>query len=171
MKVEKTKLDGVLKIRLDAFKDFRGYYIETYNEDLYKKNGINIKFVQDDISVSHNNVLRGIHGDKNTWKLISCLEGEFYLVVINNDNKSDQFKQWESFLLSEENRIQILVPPKFGNGHYVLSERAIFHYKQNTYYNPSGQFTILWNDPDYGIDWPCKDPIISKRDELGYFVD
>ena len=171
MKIKKTKLTGVLKIRLDAFKDFRGYYIETYNEDLYKKNGINIKFVQDYISVSHNNVLRGIHGDKNTWKLISCLEGEFYLVVINNDNKSDQFKQWESFLLSEENRIQILVPPKFGNGHYVLSERAIFHYKQNTYYNPSGQFTILWNDPDYGIDWPCKDPIISKRDELGYFVD
>ena len=171
MKVEKTKLDGVLKIRLDAFKDFRGYYIETYNEDLYKKNGIHIKFVQDDISVSHNNVLRGIHGDKNTWKLISCLEGEFYLVVINNDNKSDQFKQWESFLLSEENRIQILVPPKFGNGHYVLSERAIFHYKQNTYYNPSGQFTILWNDSNYQIDWPCKNPIISKRDELGYFVD
>ncbi len=171
MKVEKTKLDGVLKIRLDAFKDFRGYYIETYNEDLYKKNGINIKFVQDDISVSHNNVLRGIHGDKNTWKLISCLEGEFYLVVINNDNKSDQFKQWESFLLSEENRIQILVPPKFGNGHYVLSERAIFHYKQNTYYNPSSQFTIIWNDPEYKIDWPNKNPIISKRDELGYFVD
>jgi len=171
MKVEKTKLDGVLKIRLDAFKDFRGYYIETYNEDLYKKNGIHIKFVQDDISVSHNNVLRGIHGDKNTWKLISCLEGEFYLVVINNDNKSDQFKQWESFLLSEENRIQILVPPKFGNGHYVLSERAIFHYKQNTYYDPSGQFTILWNDSNYQIDWPCKNPIISKRDELGYFVD
>ena len=82
MKVEKTKLDGVLKIRLDAFKDFRGYYIETYNEDLYKKNGIHIKFVQDDISVSHNNVLRGIHGDKNTWKLISCLEGEFYLEVV-----------------------------------------------------------------------------------------
>ena len=171
MKIKKTKLTGVLKIRLDAFKDFRGYYIETYNEDLYKKNGINIKFVQDDISVSHNNVLRGIHGDKNTWKLISCLEGEFYLVVINNDNKSDQFKQWESFLLSEENRIQILVPPKFGNGHYVLSERAIFHYKQNTYYDPSGQFTILWNDSNYQIDWPCKNPIISKRDELGYFVD
>ena len=171
MKVEQTKLNGVLKIKLDAFKDFRGYYIETFNENLYKKNGIDINFVQDDISVSHKNVLRGIHGDQNTWKLISCLEGEFHLVVINNDNKSDQFKQWESFLLSEENRIQILVPPKFGNGHYVLSERAIFHYKQNTYYNPSGQFTILWNDPDYGIDWPCKDPIISKRDELGYFVD
>ena len=171
MKVEKTKLDGVLKIRLDVFKDFRGYYIETYNEDLYIKNGINIKFVQDDISVSHNNVLRGIHGDQKTWKLISCLEGEFYLVVINNDNKSNQFKHWESFLLSEENRVQILVPPKFGNGHYVLSERAIFHYKQNTYYDPSGQFTILWNDPNYHINWPSKNPIISKRDELGYFVD
>ena len=171
MKVQETKLAGVQKIELDVFKDHRGYYIETFNKNLYKKNGIDIKFIQDDISVSHNNVLRGIHGDRNTWKLISCLEGEFFLVVVNNDNNSIQYKQWESFILSEKNRIQILVPPKFGNGHYVLSERAIFHYKQNTYYNPSSQFTIIWNDPEYKIDWPNKNPIISKRDELGYFVD
>ena len=126
MKVQKTKLAGVQKIELDVFKDYRGYYIETFNEDLYIKNGIDIKFVQDDISVSHKNVLRGIHGDQNTWKLISCLEGEFFLVVVNNDKNSIQYKQWESFILSEKNRIQILVPPKFGNGHLVLSERAIF---------------------------------------------
>ena len=171
MKVQKTKLAGVQKIELDVFKDYRGYYIETFNEDLYIKNGIDIKFVQDDISVSHKNVLRGIHGDQNTWKLISCLEGEFFLVVVNNDKNSIQYKQWESFTLSEKNRIQILVPPKFGNGHCVVSERAIFHYKQNTYYNPSSQFTIIWNDPEYEIDWPNNNPTISKRDELGYFVD
>ena len=94
MKIENTDLEGVLKITLEAFEDHRGYYIETYNEDVYNKNGISVKFIQDDISVSKKNVLRGIHGDQETWKLISCLEGEFYLVVINNDEKSNQVKQW-----------------------------------------------------------------------------
>ena len=171
MIVEKTKLKSVLQIKLDSFKDYRGYYIETYNEDMYKKNGIDVKFIQDDISVSKKNVLRGIHGDQETWKLISCLEGEFYLVVINNDENLTQYKQWASFKLSEHNRTQILVPPKFGNGHLVLSERAIFHYKQTSYYNPKGQFTIRWNDPQYNIKWPITNPILSKRDEVGYFVN
>ena len=171
MKVEKTNLVGVLKIMLDAFEDHRGYYIETYNERLYKKNGIDIKFIQDDVSISKKNVLRGIHGDQETSKLISCLEGEFYLVVVNNDERSTQFRQWESFILSEHNRIQVLVPPKFGNGHLILSERAIFHYKQSTYYNPTGQFTIRWNDPVYKLKWPITNPILSRRDEVGDFVD
>ena len=171
MKIEKTKLKGVLKITLEAFEDHRGYYIETYNEDIYKENGINIKFIQDDISVSKKNVLRGIHGDQETWKLISCFEGEFYLVVVNNDENTPQHKQWDSFILSEQNRIQILVPPRFGNGHLVLSERTIFHYKQSTYYNPKGQFTIRWNDPEYNIWWPTNNPILSRRDEIGHFED
>ena len=170
MIIEKTKLEGVLQIRLKTFEDHRGYYIETYNEDLYKKNGIDVKFVQDDISVSSNNVLRGIHGDHETWKLISCLEGKFYLVVVNNDENSPQYKQWESFILSEQNRIQILVPPNFGNGHLVISERTIFHYKQDTYYNSKNQFTIRWDDPEYNIWWPMRNPILSQRDEVGHYV-
>jgi dTDP-4-dehydrorhamnose 3,5-epimerase len=171
MQVEKTKLDGVLLIKLDVFEDFRGQYVETFNEDLYKQHGIDVKFKQDDISVSSQHVLRGVHGDGETWKLISCLLGSFYLVVVNNDNASPQYKKWQGFTLSDTNRQQILVPPKFGNGHVVLSEKAIFHYKQNTYYNPKGQFTIIWNDPDYDIWWPIKNPIISRRDELGKFVE
>jgi dTDP-4-dehydrorhamnose 3,5-epimerase len=171
MQVEKTKLDGVLLIKLDVFEDFRGQYVETFNEDLYKQHGIDVKFKQDDISVSSQHVLRGVHGDGETWKLISCLHGSFYLVVVNNDNASPQYKKWQGFTLSDTNRQQILVPPKFGNGHVVLSEKAIFHYKQNTYYNPKGQFTIIWNDPDYDIWWPIKNPIISRRDELGKFVE
>ena len=170
MIVEKTKLEGVLQIKLEVFEDHRGYYVETYNEDLYKKNSIDVRFIQDDISVSAHNVLRGIHGDQETWKLISCLEGKFYLVVVNNDNGSSQYKQWESFVLSEKNHIQILIPPKFGNGHLVLSKRAIFHYKQNTYYNPKGQFTIKWDDPEYNIWWPIRNPICSQRDEGGHYV-
>lgn len=166
MEVSKTKLDGVLLIKPPTiFTDFRGTYIETYNEKLYTEAGIKVKFVQDDISTSSRNVLRGIHGDSETWKLVSCLYGEFYLVVVNWDNISPQFGKWESFRLSGDNRLQVLLPPQFGNGHLVLSELAIFHYKQSSYYNRASQFTLLWNDPKLNIQWPVSNPILSKRDE------
>ncbi len=165
MKVEKTKLDGVLQITPPTlFEDWRGEYVETYNEQFYREQGIDVQFVQDDISVSDRHVLRGLHGDANTWKLISCLYGKFYLVVVNNDPESPQYRQWASFVLSDANRKQVLVPPKFGNGHLVLSDKAIFHYKQNTYYDRAGQFTLLWNDPELNLWWPVPNPLVSRRD-------
>lgn len=165
IKVRKTKLKGVLLIEPDIFKDFRGHYIETYNGKLYKEKGVTAKFVQDDISVSKKNVLRGIHGDQKTWKLISCLRGKFILVVVNCDVSSKDYLKWESFVLSDKNRYQILVPPKYGNAHLVLSDITIFHYKQSTYYKGSkNQFTYKWNDPRLNIPWPVKNPILSKRD-------
>ena len=169
--VERTKLDGVLLIKPDVFEDHRGQYVEIYNEDMYREYGIDVKFVQDDISVSSKHILRGIHGDATTWKLISCLCGKFYLMVVNCDKDSNNFGKWQPFVLSENNRYQVLVPPKYGNGHLVLSDRAIFHYKQSTYYNPKSQFTYLWNDPQFNFWWPVKNPILSQRDEFGYFVD
>lgn len=166
MKVEKTPLEGVKIIKPPTvFEDFRGTYVETYNKSLYIANGIEVEFIQDDMSTSSRNVLRGIHGDSSTWKLVSCVYGKFYLVVINNDPESPQYRKWEGFTLSDKNNLQVLIPPKFGNGHVVLSEEAIFHYKQNTEYNRGGQFTLKWNDPDLGIWWPVKNPILSKRDE------
>ena len=168
MEVSNSKLDGVLLITPPTiFEDFRGTYVETYNEQLYIDAGITVKFVQDDISVSSRHVLRGVHGDSETWKLISCLYGSFYLVVLNQDRASSQFGQWEAFVLSDQNRLQVLVPPKFGNGHLVLSDQAIFHYKQSTDYNRAAQFTCLWNDPALNIWWPVKHPIVSRRDEGG----
>lgn len=170
MEVEKTQLDGVLLIKPQIFEDFRGEYVETFNEEEYFAKGITCKFIQDDISVSICNVLRGIHGDAETWKLISCLHGKFYFVVVNCDTESPNFGKWQSFTLSDKNRLQVLVPPKHGNGHLVMSETTIFHYKQTTYYNPKGQFTYTWNDPKLKIWWPVKNPIISRRDEEGRFV-
>lgn len=165
MNVSKCELDGVLLITPPTiFNDFRGTYVETYNEALYLEAGIHVKFVQDDISVSKKNVLRGIHGDQETWKLVSCQYGEFFLVVVNWDKDSSQYGQWESFNLSDENRLQVLIPPKFGNGHLVLSDLAIFHYKQSTYYNRDGQFTIMWNNPQLAIPWPVTEPVLSNRD-------
>jgi len=163
--VLKTSLDGVLLIDPPTkFKDFRGEYVETYNEEIYHQAGIDQKFLQDDISVSSQHVLRGIHGDYSTWKLVSCLQGEFFLVVLNWNKESKQFRQWETFTLSDQDRKQVLIPPGFGNGHVVLSERAMFHYKQTTTYDRSGQFTVMWDDPDLNISWPIKDPILSRRD-------
>ena len=165
LEVSETELGGVLLIKPYVFEDHRGEYIETYNKALYKEKGIEIKFVQDDISVSTKNVLRGIHGDDCTWKLISCLYGRFYLVVVNCDTKSKYFGKWQSFVLSDKNRLQVLVPPKYGNAHLVLSDMTIFHYKQSTYYDRSKQFTYKYNDSRLNIWWPIEKPILSQRDE------
>ena len=165
LEVSKTSLEGVLSILPSTnFEDFRGSYVEIYNEKLFKYAGLTQNFIQDDISTSYSNVLRGIHGDSKTWKLVSCLKGSFYLVVVNNDSSSAEFGKWEGFTLSDVNRIQILIPPKFGNGHLVLSESAIFHYKQTTDYDREGQFTLMWNDPKLNIWWPTSNPILSRRD-------
>jgi dTDP-4-dehydrorhamnose 3,5-epimerase len=166
MEITKSKLDNVLIIKPPTIsEDFRGSYVELFNDLIYKEAGINQNFVQDDISTSSQHVLRGIHGNGKTWKLVSCLYGKFYLVVINNDTSSPQFRQWESFVLSDQNRLQVLIPPKFGNGHVVLSPTAIFHYKQTTYYERASQFTLRWNDPELKIWWPVKNPLVSPRDE------
>ena len=171
MNIEKTSLNGVKRIRIDGFEDHRGEYVELYNRRMYQSEGVDVDFVEDDISIATRGVIKGIHGDPVTWKLISCLHGKFYLVVVNYDKESPEFGKWEGFLLSESNKQQVLVPPKFGNGHLCLSEKSIFHYKQSQYYEPSRQFTIKWNDPEFNIWWPVKNPILSRRDETGGFID
>ncbi|MGN7612065.1 dTDP-4-dehydrorhamnose 3,5-epimerase family protein [Magnetococcales bacterium HHB-1] len=167
VQIEASDLEGVRILRPYTHEDHRGQYVMLYNKQQFQQHDINLNFVEDDISISHRNVIRGVHGDKRTWKLISCLHGRFYLIVANNNPESNQYRQWRSFMLSDRNRMQVLVPPLFGNGHLVLSETAIFHYKQSAYYNPDHQFTIRWNDPDFNFWWPTKEPILSRRDEEG----
>ncbi|MBD1164747.1 dTDP-4-dehydrorhamnose 3,5-epimerase family protein [Pelagibacterales bacterium SAG-MED13] len=163
-KFKKTKLNGVFEVTQTEFKDFRGKYIEIYNKEFFTKKKKKINFVQDDISISKKNVLRGIHGDNKTWKLIRCIFGKILLVVVNNNPKASQYLKSQTFIVSDDNRKSILIPPKFGNGHLVLSKMCIFHYKQTTYYNFKSQFTLKWNDKRLKIKWPIKKPILSKRD-------
>ncbi len=170
IEIKETKLKDVLLIKPTLFEDHRGEYLELYNEKLYKSKGIDISFVEDDISTATRGVIKGIHGDSLTWKLISCLCGKFYLVVINYDKQSKGFGKWQSFVLSDVNKHQVLVPPKYGNGHLCLSEKSIFHYKQSAYYDASRQFTIKWDDPKLNIWWPIKNPVLSQRDEEGHYV-
>jgi len=169
MKIEKTKLDGVLLITPDVFKDHRGEYIETFNDgEYYPLFDYWMEWVQDDVSVSYYNVLRGIHGDWETWKLVSCLHGTICLVVVNNMLDTPQYYEHTQFILSDQNRQQVLIPPGFGNGHYVMSDKAIFHYKQSTYYDSSSQFTIPWDHPDLGINWPIGKYPIRNNESEGY---
>ena len=169
--IHKTKLEKVLLIQMENHEDHRGEYVETYNEKLYKDKGIEIDFVQDDYSWSLKHVLRGLHGDDKTWKLISCPYGKFYLVVVDLEEASPTYKQWEAFVLSNRNKKQVLIPPNHANGHLILSAMAIFQYKQSEYYDPKSQFSYRWNDLKFGISWPVKNPILSKRDEQGRYVD
>lgn len=148
----------------DAFEDFRGDIYSTWNADLYP----NLNWRLDKFSHSKKDVLRGIHGDDKTWKLINCVHGEFYLVVVDNRPKSPTLYEWDSFILSEYNRKQVLVPPGFGNGHFVLSDECVFHYKlayDGPYNDVGEQFTIKWDSVLYNIDWPHKNPILYGRDK------
>jgi len=165
LEVQTTELEGVKLITpATAFDDFRGDYVEIYNKNLYQNAGITEEFVQDDYATSSKHVLRGIHGDNKTVKLVKCIYGSLYLVVVNNNPVSSQYRKWAAFNLSCRNRKQVFVPPSFGTSYLVMSDIAIFHYKQSTYYSDVKQFTIKWNDPEFGIWWPIKNPITSYRD-------
>ena len=165
MLVEYTDLAEVLLITpLAIHEDFRGTNTEIFNDEIYWDNIGKIDWKMDSVSTSRKHVLRGVHGDAKTYKLISCLYGTIYLLVVDNRPLSPTFKQHISFTLSDKNRLQVLVPPGFGNGHLVMSHTAVFHYKWSEYYDREAQFTIKWNDPEYEFWWPIKYPITSQRD-------
>ncbi len=164
LKTERTKLSGVFLIKPDVHEDKRGNFYETYNEKEYQSAGLDAKFVQDDISCSVRGVLKGMHGDSGTFKLVQCAYGKVYAVILNCDEHSADFGKWESFELSSENKYQLYIPPMYGNGYYVMSDIAVYTYKQSTYYGEYQQFTYKWNDKRFGIIWPQEAQIISERD-------
>ena len=189
----RTMLEGVLRlIPATRHRDGRGKYIETWNKKLYDAAlraewedrwplpslryllWKPIDWVQDDISVSKKGVLRGIHGDEKTWKLVSCLHGAFYLVVVNNHPYDEARYKWQGFWMTGNDDVQVLIPPRYGNAHFVLEDGTVFHYKQSTYYEGAEkQFTLKWNDPRLGIEWPaaCVNPILSKRDKEAQWLE
>jgi len=146
----------------DSFEDFRGELFTSY-----KKGDYNLDFNHDKVSISRQNVLRGLHGDSKSFKLITCLAGEVLLVVVDNRPESKNYLKWDSIILTAKNKKSVLVPPMFANGHLVLSNEATFFYKwsySGKYPDVEDQFTLKWNDPNLKIHWPILNPILSKRD-------
>jgi len=152
-----------------VYREYRGEIFTTYHSTAHPVNQIlpNDVQVHTRFSKSYQGVLRGLHYDDKTWKLVQALVGDIYLVVLDVRQDSDTFGKWESYIISEKTRDQVLVPPGFANGHYALTD-CIFHYSlfyQGDYVNENNQGVIKWNDPAYNIEWPTKDPIIQGRDK------
>lgn len=149
--------------------DERGSIFTSYNKELYQPYlPGDVEFIHDKFAESKQNVLRGLHGDNKTWKLVSCLKGEIFQVVVDNRPDSRTYLKWESWVLNEKNKLQILIPPEFVNGYYVISQEAIFHYKlayQGSYFDVKDQTVIKWNDTRLNISWPCTKPILQARDK------
>lgn len=159
----------VLIVKPSISKDSRGNIYSTFNDDFYQAFlPQRLLFKHDKFAESKNNVLRGLHGDSKTWKLVSCVWGELFEVVVDMRPESPTYKKWDSFLLNSNDYKQVLIPPRFINGYYVTSENAVFHYKlayDGDYIDAGDQMTFRWNDPQFGINWPCSDPILQPRDK------
>jgi dTDP-4-dehydrorhamnose 3,5-epimerase len=160
------KLIAGLKIfKGTTFNDERGYYWTSWK----KNKNLKLHFNHDKFSISKKNTLRGLHGDYKTWKLISCVYGKIFFVVVNYKIESKQFLKYSSFLLDHKKNQQILVPPDFLNGMLCLSDFCVLHYKlsySGKYLDANNQISIKWNDRRLKIKWPInKNLIISKRDQ------
>ncbi|MDR1073405.1 MAG: dTDP-4-dehydrorhamnose 3,5-epimerase family protein [Treponema sp.] len=163
--VNPTTLSGVKLCVTDRFEDYRGDIGGVYDEKLYRQNGINVKFVYDMVSTSYKGVLRGLHASRDTHKLIQCLYGTLYYVIVDVNEQSSEFGKWQSFILSDSNHQQIYIPPMHGGGLYALSEKTILTYKLSSSYSEN-QLTFAWNDPRFGIRWPIGEPILAARDDI-----
>ncbi len=166
MKVSATRLPGVLTIDPEVFGDARGLFLETYHASRYAEAGIDVQFVQDNLSVSRQGVLRGLHFQEpyGQIKLVTVLVGEVFDVVVDVRRGSPTFGQWIAFTLSEANRRQVLVPAGFAHGFYAVSDTAVFCYKCSEVYRPECEHSLLWRDPQLAIAWPVTDPDLSPKD-------
>ena len=162
MQILDTDIEGLKIIQPEFHEDYRGTNFELYNEKDYYV--IPNRFVVDSISTSRKHVLRGIHGDYRTTKLISCLYGTIFFVVIDWRPDSDTYGDYVTVTLSDRNKQQVLVPPGCGNAHLGMSASCGFSYKLDQYYDRESQFTLKWNDERFNIPWPIKHPILSERD-------
>ena len=159
-------LPEVIIIEPDIFTDERGYFMETYHQEKFTGGGIDIRFVQDNQSMSARGTTRGLHYQikRPQGKLVRVLLGEVFDVSVDIRRSSPNFGKWFGIILSANNKKAIYIPPNFAHGFCVLSEKAEFFYKCTDFYNPDYDRAIRWDDPDLAIDWPIKEPILSEKD-------
>lgn len=166
MNVIATDLPGMMIFEPRVFRDERGLFMETYQEQRYRALGIDAHFVQDNFSRSHRHVLRGLHYQRQypQGKFVQVLKGEVYDVAVDIRSGSPTFGGWAAAILSGDNARQMYIPPGYAHGFCVLSDKADFIYKCSDYYHPEDECGIVWNDPTIGIEWPIQEPLLSPKD-------
>jgi dTDP-4-dehydrorhamnose 3,5-epimerase len=170
MNISATSIKDLLILHPSVFEDDRGYFFESYNENEFNKNGIQTIFVQDNQSLSHKGVLRGLHFQSPPFaqaKLVRVLKGSVLDVAVDIRKKSETFGKYFSIELNERNKTMLYIPEGFAHGFVTLENQTIFSYKCSNYYNKESERCLLWNDKTLSINWNIKNPIISKKDELG----
>ncbi|HEY2157587.1 MAG TPA: dTDP-4-dehydrorhamnose 3,5-epimerase [Isosphaeraceae bacterium] len=166
MIVNETRLPGVVVIEPAVHSDDRGFLTEVWNQRRFDEAGLDVRFVQDNLSSSRRGVLRGLHYQ---WpaaqgKLVYVLQGEVYDVAVDIRAGSPSYGQWIGVTLSSDTKHQIYIPPGFAHGFAVLSATALVLYKCTGYYTPSDEGSIRWDDPAIAIDWPISDPVLATKD-------
>ena len=164
-----TIIKDIVVFKPSVNKDERGTLYTTYHGDVFDQfMPEQLSFKHDKFSKSLNNVLRGIHGDTKSWKLVTAVFGDVYQVVVDCRSTSETYLKWQSFDINHANPISVLLPPGIGNAFFVKSEFSIYHYKlayPGEYLDAEDQFSMKWNDPNIGIKWPSNAPILSNRDK------
>ena len=166
MNFRPTPLAGVILVEPDVHRDARGFFLESYHAGKYLEGGVPGPFVQDNHSSSQRGTLRGLHSQwrRPQGKLVRVLHGEIFDVAVDARLGSPRFGQWVGVTLTGENHHQLWVPAGFIHGFCVVSERAEVEYKCTDLYDPGGELGVAWNDPDIGIVWPVKEPVLSGKD-------
>ncbi|MGF9891931.1 dTDP-4-dehydrorhamnose 3,5-epimerase [Priestia megaterium] len=168
MNIIKTKFEDAIIVEPKVFGDHRGFFIESYNKEIYYENGICIEFIQDNHSLSQQSgTLRGMHyqlGPKAQTKLVRVTSGAIYDVIVDIRKGSPTYGQWQGFILSADNKRQLLVPKGFAHGFCTIVENTEVQYKVDELYSPEHDRGIAWDDPTLAIDWPVQNPVLSEKD-------
>lgn len=169
LKVTPVKIKGLFLIEPIVHQDSRGFFLESYNEESFIRNGLNYTFIQDNHSLSRESgVIRGLHyqlNPKAQTKLVRATAGAIYDVAVDLRKDSETFGQWAGFILSEENKRQLLIPKGFAHGFCTLTTDTQVMYKVDDYYSPEHDRGIIWNDEEFNINWPVSNPILSEKDK------
>ncbi|MGC6470272.1 MAG: dTDP-4-dehydrorhamnose 3,5-epimerase [Flavobacteriales bacterium] len=167
MKIKHTEIEGLCILEPSVYGDERGHFFESYNKKIFTENGLNLDFVQDNQSLSHKGVLRGLHFQCPPFdqgKLVRVIHGSVLDVAVDIRKESPTYGQHKSILLSSENKLIFWIPPGFAHGFLTLENNTIFSYKCTGPYSKESEGAILWNDKDLNIDWGVNSPIVSQKD-------
>jgi dTDP-4-dehydrorhamnose 3,5-epimerase len=170
VRVYRAALEGLLVLEPVRHQDHRGHFLEAFKDGTYRDAGLRDAFVQDNLSHSHRNVLRGLHYQRRQGKLVTVVRGEIFDVAIDIRPDSPSFGRSHTVTLSWETTRQLYLPPGFAHGFCAISEEADVWYKATDVYRPEEEGGIRWDDPDLEIDWPVREPIVSDRDRRHPFL-